>query len=269
MKHPDRIFLFLFWVCVFLLVSAPLFFPPAALLKTDLAREFCKPLVCGIFGLGENGTDLWFHTLAASQIAIILSLLVCLTSVCVGVPLGIFASLSRPLPDQTLTLTTNLFLSFPSILIAIALSAFLGQGFLSTWFILSITGWAPFARLSRAAALQVKVQEYILSAESIGCSKTRISLFHILPNILPIILVQAAFQLSGIIIVESTLSFLGLGISQDTPSLGRLIYIGKNTILDSPHAALIPGFFIVMLITGFYLTGMILDQKISHRSLRP
>ena len=267
MRKPNQLFLFSFGCWVLILLVAPLFFTPEALLKTNLAQEFCRPWVCGLFGLGENGIDLLVHTFCAAQWAIVLSTAVCFTSVLIGVPLGIFSSLALSGVDQSITLTTNLFLSFPSMLIAIALSAFLGQGFFTVWFILSITGWAPFCRLSRAATLQVKSQEFVQSARSMGCSTWRICLKHILPNIFPVILVQAAFQLSGIIIVESTLSFLGLGLPQDIPSLGKLIYIGKNHILDAPHAAVIPGGFIVILITGFYLSGMILDQKITHREM--
>lgn len=269
MKKPDQLFLLFFWGCVVALLIIPEFFPTESLVKTNLAQEFCSPWVCGWFGLGENGMDLFVHTLWAAQSAILLSIAVCGTSLLIGVPMGIFSSLTAPVADQAVTLMANLFLSFPSMLIAIALSAFLGQGFITVWFILSITGWAPFCRLSRAAALQVKVQEFILSAQSIGCSAGRISLRHILPNIFPLILVQAAFQLSGIIIVESTLSFLGLGLPQDMPSLGKLIYLGKNHILDYPHTAVIPGVFIVILIMGFYLSGMILDQKIAHREGTP
>jgi peptide/nickel transport system permease protein len=267
MSKHNQLFLAFFACLVFLLFFIPLFFNATVLTETHLSKAFCSPGDCGWFGLGENGMDLFAHTLSAAQIALVLSSLVCLTSLMIGVPMGLIASLSKTYTDQSIMLLTNLFLSFPSILVAIALSAFLGQGFFTLWIILSLTGWAPFCRLARGAALQAKSQEYIHAAETMGCRLSRISLKHILPNIFPILLVQAAFQLSGIIIVESTLSFLGLGLSQETPSLGRLVFIGKNYLLDYPHTALIPGVFIVLLIMGFYISGMILDLQLTHREV--
>lgn len=267
MRRFEKTFLILFMSIVVCLLLLPFGIPEDLILETHLEKALCYPLECGIFGKGENGIDLFYNTLAASQLAILLSVLVLLTTLIIGVPIGILSSLRGHKTDQTITLITNLFLSFPSLLIAIALSAFIGQGFFSTWLILSIAGWAPFTRLSRASSFQVLNQDYIVAAKSIGNSSFRISLKHILPNIVPILIVHSAFQLAGIIIVESTLSFLGLGVSQETPSLGRLIYTGKQYLLSHPHASLIPGAFILFLIMGFYLTGMIMDQNLSRRGV--
>lgn len=260
MNKLEKTFLLGFLCIVSLLLTVPYFIPQHILDAIDLSNAFCSPWLCGSLGKGENGIDLFYHVLAGSQIAIILSLLVCLCSMCVGIPLGLYASQSLNRWDHGIMLVTNLFLSFPSILLAIALSAFVGQGLFSTWLILCVTGWAPFCRLARAASLQVQSQDFILASKAIGCSSLRVAFRHILPNILPLLIVQGAFQLSGIIIVESTLSFLGLGVSEETLSLGRLIYTGKEVLLTAPHATLVPGTMILFLVMGFYLSGMALDQ---------
>jgi peptide/nickel transport system permease protein len=264
-KKTERIFLVLFLGILGLILISPLTFRSEHLSKTQLSQSFCRPIQCGLFGKGENGIDLFSNTLKASQMAILLSLMVCLTTLGMGTLIGLVSALKPGGVDECIILATNLFLSFPGLLIAIALSSFVGQGLFSTWLILIIPGWAPFCRLSRSSALQVRSEEFILASSSVGCSSLRIALIHILPNIAPILIVHAAFTMAGVITVESTLSFLGLGISNEFPSLGRLVYTGKHYLIQHPHTALIPGAFVVLMIIGFYITGMILNRNLVQR----
>jgi peptide/nickel transport system permease protein len=152
-------------------------------------------------------------------------------------------------------LLINAFLSFPGILLAIAFAAFLGPGISKVILALVITGWAGYARLARAQVLKVKELEFILAAQSLGASHTRILATHLLPNILQPVLIQATIGMAGAILAESTLSFLGLGVLAPVPSWGAMLNDARSHLFDAPHLVIFPALAVMLAVLAFNLLG--------------
>ena len=159
----------------------------------------------------------------------------------------------------------NAFLSFPGILLAIAFAAFMGPGIGKVILALVITGWAGYARLARAQALQVKEFEYVLAARSLGASHTRILLRHVLPNILQPILILATVGMAGAILAESTLSFLGVGVLAPMPSWGAMLNDARGHLFDAPHLVVFPALAVMTAVLAFNLLGDALRDWLDPR----
>ena len=138
---------------------------------------------------------------------------------------------------------------------AIALVAVLGPHVNNIIIALTILGWVSFARLVRGQVLSEKEKDYVFAARTSGQSDLRTMLVHILPNILSPVIVQATFSLAGVIIAESSLSFLGLGVPPGTPSWGAMLSEGKQVLLDAPHVSFFPGLAIMLIVLAFNFLG--------------
>ncbi len=152
-------------------------------------------------------------------------------------------------------LLINAFLSFPGLLLAIAFAAFFGPGISKVILALIITGWAGYARLARAQVLKVKELDYVLAARSLGASPLRILVRHLLPNILQPVLIQVTIGMAGVILAESTLSFLGLGVLAPTPSWGSMLNDARGHLFDAPHMVIFPALAVVLAVLAFNLLG--------------
>jgi peptide/nickel transport system permease protein len=155
--------------------------------------------------------------------------------------------------------------AFPGFLLALALVAALGPSVKNLIFAMSITGWAGVARLVRGEILHLKEKEYVQSARAIGNSTFRIITTHIWPNLIGVMTVQCTFAMAGTLIIESGLSFLGLGAPPTTPTWGMLLNSGRYYLVEAPHISIFPGLAILLLVLGFNLLGdglrEILDPK--------
>ena len=149
----------------------------------------------------------------------------------------------------------DIVLAFPGILLAIGMMAVLGQSLFNVVLALCICGWAPYARLARGEALSIRTRGYVLAAESLGASTFRIVGRHILPNIISPILVRATLGMAGVIVAESALSFLGLGIQPPTASWGSMLNGGRIYLLVAPHLVFIPGVTIMLVVLSLNFFG--------------
>jgi peptide/nickel transport system permease protein len=161
----------------------------------------------------------------------------------------------------------NSLLAFPSILLAIALVAFLGPGLDRLIFALSIIGWVGYARLARGQVLKIKTLEFIEAERALGASSLRIFFNHILPNIIQPVLVQASIGMAAAILAEASLSFLGLGITPPTPSWGSMLNDGRNHLFDAPHLVVFPSIALVLTVLSFNFLGDALRDWLDPRSL--
>ena len=157
--------------------------------------------------------------------------------------------------DGALMRLTDVFLAFPGILLAIALVAVLGPALEHVVLALVTIGWVGYARLVRGQVLQLREQEFVVAARSQGMRPSRVLVRHILPNVLPILVVQASLGMAAAILAEASLSFLGLGIQPPTSSWGAMINAGRSHLLDAPHLTLFPGLAILATVMGLNFLG--------------
>jgi len=243
----------------FILLLAALLAPwiaPADPAAQNLPARLAPPSFAHWMGTDELGRDLLSRTLYGARVSLTVS--VCVVCGCglIGLTLGMLAGYLGGWFDGVINLLLiNAFLSFPGILLAIAFAAFFGPGIGKVILALIITGWAGYARLARAQVLKVKELEFILAAQSLGASRLRILLRHLLPNIVQPVLIQAAIGIAGAILAESTLSFLGLGVLAPVPSWGAMLNDARGHLFDAPHMVVFPALAVMVAVLSFNLLG--------------
>jgi peptide/nickel transport system permease protein len=197
------------------------------------------------------------------------SLLTCGSAVALalvmGGSIGLIAAYYRGWADRLLMRAMDVLFAFPILLLAIGIIAVLGPSSLSAAYAIAVVYTPIFARLLRGPALVICESEYVQGARAIGASDARILLSHVLPNLISVILVQASILLSAAILVEASLSFLGLGARPPVPSLGLMLSEGRNFLLLSPWPAVFAGLAILFLSFGFNLLGDALRDTLDPR----
>lgn len=221
-----------------------------------LERRLESPSLQHLFGLDLEGRDLAKLILFGVRISLTVSLLTVLLSGAVGTLIGLISGALGGRWDSFFILMTDIVLSFPALLLMIALAAFQRESSLmSLILILSAVGWVSYARIARGQVLSLKEREFVLAARGIGVPFSRLCLRHLLPNMIGPLLVNATFAMGGVILSESTLSFLGLGLPPQIPSWGRLLDQGVQYLLIAPHLAIFPGLAMALLILAFNVVG--------------
>jgi peptide/nickel transport system permease protein len=223
-------------------------------LKTDLAGALRGPSPGHPFGQDRLGRDVFAQVAhGARASALIAAAVVTLTAI-FGVAVGAAAGYLGGAVDLLVMRIADIFLAFPGILLAIALAGVLGPNLTNLVIALSVMGWVGYARLVRAQLLTLREREYVAAARAVGAGPWRVVARHILPNALSPVIVQATFSAAGVIIAESSLSFLGLG-PQDVPTWGGLLSQGAAYLLYAPHIAFFPGLFIMVTVLALNLVG--------------
>jgi peptide/nickel transport system permease protein len=247
-----------FTLVVLLLLSALLapWIAPASPTVQNLPERLEGPSAAHWMGTDELGRDILSRVLYGARVSLFVS--VCVVSGCgvTGLVLGMVAGYAGGWVDRIVNLLLiNAFLSFPGLLLAIAFAAFFGPGVSKVILALIITGWAGYARLARAQVLKVKELDYVLAARSLGASPLAILTRHLLPNILQPILIQATIGIAGVILAESTLSFLGLGVLAPRPSWGAMLNDARSHLFDAPHMVIFPALAVILAVLAFNLVG--------------
>jgi len=240
---------------------------PHAPASIDLIHRLESPSAAHWAGTDELGRDIFSRLLWGARLSLAVSVSVVAISLALGLSIGGLAGYLGGWVDTALTtFAMNTFLALPGILLAIAFAAFLGPGFLNLVLALAIGGWAGYARLVRAQVMAVRDREYVDAARALGAGGMRIFFRHILPNIVPPILVQAAIGMAGVILAEATLSFLGLGIPQPAPSWGSMLNDARSHLFDSPHLVLFPAAAVACAVLGFNFIGDALRDRLDPRT---
>ena len=207
------------------------------------------------FGTDQLGRDTLSLLMAGARNTLGVALLSVVIGACAGVPLGLVAAARRGATDEIVMRGADLIFAFPSILLAILITAALGPGAVNAIIAIGVFNIPVFARVARAGALTLWTRDYTLAAQVAGKSRARISIEHILPNLASVLVIQATIQFSLGVIAEAGLSYVGLGAQPPTPSWGRMLNEAQPLTALDPLLALYPGFAVVLLVIGLNLLG--------------
>jgi peptide/nickel transport system permease protein len=246
-------------LCVVVLFVAIATFAPWLSPYDPLATSWSAirkaPSAAHWFGTDELGRDVLSRVIwgaRASLLAGVVSVSIALT---LGVPIGLLAGYAGRWPDAVISRMTDAMLATPFLILAIALAAFLGPSHSNAMIAIGISATPIFIRLTRAQVLAVKVEDYVEAARAVGNPHWRIAARHILPNVVPPLIVQATLAIAAAVIAEASLSFLGLGQQPPAPSWGSMLNTAKNFIDNAPWMAIWPGLSIFLLVLSFNLLG--------------
>ncbi len=234
-------------------------------LRQNVLVRMKPPSVAHWLGTDQFGRDILARVLYGARSSLAISGGAVLLALMIGGALGLFAAYVGGWFDRVVMRSMDIVFAFPVMLLAIAIVAVLGPGAVSGGIAIAVVYTPIFARLLRGPALVICASDYVLNARAIGASNTRIVLRHILPNLTNVVLVQASLLLSAAILVEASLSFLGLGTQPPSPSLGLMLSEGRNVLLLSPWSAIFSGFAILMLAFGLNLLGDLLRDELDPR----
>jgi len=257
------IIVFFVFVAVFAPFLAP--YPAEGYGVPNPPNKFLPPSFAHPFGTDYLGRDVLSRVILGSQISLVVAVAVIALAIIIGTPLGAVAGYLGGKIDETIMRITDVFLSFPSLLLAIILLATLGPGLTNAMISLSLTWWPWYTRIMRAQAVSLRERTYVDAAKVIGVSNFWVLVRHILPNALTPILVQGTMDLSSAILAEAGLSFIGLGAQAPLPEWGLMISTGRIYILNYWWFPTFPGLAIFAIAVAFNLFGdglrEILDPK--------
>jgi peptide/nickel transport system permease protein len=235
-------------------VAAPLIAPydPVA---TGFATVRKAPSAAHWFGTDEIGRDVLSRVIFGARASLLAGVVSVLISLSIGIPAGLLAGYAGGMIDLVISRITDALLACPFLILAIALAAFLGPSLSNAMIAIGISATPVFVRLTRGTTLAVKAEDFVLAARAIGNAPWRIAVRHVLPNIVPPLLVQATLAIAAAVIAEASLSFLGLGQQPPKPSWGSMLNTAKNYIDNAPWMAIWPGLSIFLLVLSFNLVG--------------
>jgi peptide/nickel transport system permease protein len=231
----------------------------------DLANKLQPPSAAHWFGTDEVGLDILTRVIIGARVSLLVGLAITLSAAAIGVPLGILAGLLGGPVREAIMRLTDLFLSVPGLVLAIALVAALGAGIVNAMIALILVWWPGYVRLAESKALSIRSEPYIEAARVAGASTARILWRHVLPNSLSPLIVKMSMDIGQAILAVASLGFLGLGARPPTPEWGAMISIARGYLPEWWWYAIFPGAFIYAAVLGFNLLGDglrdILDPK--------
>lgn len=246
----------LFFVVFFVLLAilAP-WVSPYDPLATSWSAIRKAPSWAHWFGTDEIGRDVLARVIWGTRASLLAGVVSVSISIALGVPIGLLAGYAGRWPDALISRVTDAMLATPFLILAIALAAFLGPSLTNAMIAIGISATPIFIRLTRAQVQTVKVEDYVEAARALGNPHPRIAVRHILPNVVPPLIVQATLAIAAAVIAEASLSFLGLGQQPPAPSWGSMLNTAKNYVEQAPWMAVWPGLSIFLLVLSFNLLG--------------
>lgn len=223
--------------------------------EQNLLNRLQPPTAEHWLGTDELGRDVYSRLVWGSRVALRIILLVTVITAPLGLLIGAVAGYAGGWVDAALMRVTDIFLAFPRLILALALTSALGPGIDNAIIAIGITGWPPLARLARAETLTIRSSDFIAAARVIGASGTRIVIGHVMPLCMPSLIVRVTLDMAGVILIAAGLGFLGLGAQPPQPEWGAMIAAGRKFVFDQWWIAAIPGLAICVLSLGFNLFG--------------
>ncbi|MDX2032672.1 MAG: ABC transporter permease [Blastocatellia bacterium] len=232
-------------------------------------EEQLRPTARHPLGIDDLGRDVLSRLVHGARISMRVGVTVVLISAFLGMIIGAISGYYGGWVDRFLSgFLFNVFLSFPSILLAIAMVAFLGPSLNNLILALSVIGWVGYARLMRGQVLKVREYDYVTAARAQGASDARIIVLHILPNAIQPLIVQASLGMAGAVLSEASLSFLGLGVPPPSPSWGVMLNDARSFLRVAPHLLLFPGIAVMLTVLAFNFVGDGLRERLDPKQQR-
>jgi peptide/nickel transport system permease protein len=242
---------------------------PGDVTIVNISERLKAPSATYLIGSDHFGRDILSMLMVGARNSIAVALVAVGVGMAFGIPIGLWAAARGGLVDAVLMRTNDVIFAFPALLSAVMITAIFGPGAINAIIAIGIFNVPVFARVARAAAMALWPRDYILAARASGKSKFLITLQHIVPNMMHLLIVQATIQFSLGILAEAALSYLGLGAQPPMPSWGRMLAEAQTMIAFAPHTALFPGFAIILSVLGLNLIGDglrdALDPKLEYK----
>ncbi len=256
-------------LCLLLLtaaVAAPLLAPRDPGYMGGAAERLVPPGPGHLLGTDVLGRDVLSRLIYGSRVSLLIGWLSVLVAVLLGTAVGMAAGLGPGWLDRFLMLLTDAFMAFPRIFLVLLLVSLTQPSVGLIILVLGLAGWMPVARLVRAEALGLREREFVAAARGLGLTPWQVAWRHVLPNLLPTVLVAATLRVGGAILAESFLSFLGLGVQDPVISWGLMIQQGREHLLDGWWLATFPGLAITLTVIGYNLLGDGLRARMDPRA---
>jgi peptide/nickel transport system permease protein len=225
-----------------------------------LAARLRPPVVFGgdsshLLGTDNLGRDMLSRLMAGGRISLLIATLTVLASTALGTLLGLYAGYHGRRVDSILTMAAEIQLSLPSILIIMLFLALIGPSIVTVALVLALSDWVVYARTIRGKAMVEKTRDYVTAARALGASDSRLVFRHLWPNVLPTLMVLATVSLGHVVLTESALSYLGLGVQRPSPSWGRMVADGQQYLSNGWWISTIPALTIGFVVLGVNLLG--------------
>jgi peptide/nickel transport system permease protein len=231
----------------------------------NLKARFASPGKDHFLGTDNFGRDVYSRIIHGARSALLVGIVAVSIAVTLGSLVGLTAALAGGLVDAGLMLLMDSLLSFPTVLLAISVVSFLGYGLLQVMLAIGVIYSPVFARLVRAEALAIKTEGYVEAAYALGGSTWKVVRLHIIPNLLGKVIVQCSITFALAVVIEASLSYLGLGTQPPTPSWGLMLKDARNYLVQAPWMAFYPGLALALTVLCFNIIGDTLAEKINPR----
>jgi peptide/nickel transport system permease protein len=233
--------------------------------QQDLANMISGPSWEHLMGTDQLGRDVLSRMLYGGRISLLVGVVSVVVAMFIGVLLGIISAMVGGKVDDVIMRLTDLSLTLPGVLIALAVAATVGPSLINVILIISLLYWAQFARMARGEALSIRERDYVQAAYAIGCSPLRILRLHIFPNLVNTMIVLATLEVAAAILLESTLSFLGVGVPPPTPTWGIMVADGRQYVELAWWTVTFPGLAIMLTVLAVNLLGDTLRDKLDPK----
>ena len=260
LKHDKAAIISIIFLIVVIILSLAAPFLPLEPNKTDNA-----PSVHHWFGTDEVGRDYLARVIYGGRISLLVGVLAMLMSVCIGVTIGTVSGYFGGIIDAILMRIVDVMQSIPWLVLVTVISIFFKQGLSSIIIVIGFFSWMEISRLVRAEIMSIKEREYILYAEFSGVSRFLIIIRHLIPAVLPTIIIAATTSIANAIMTESSLSFLGIGIQEPMSSWGKLLQSAQSNLQNAIYMAIIPGLLIMFTIFAFNKLGNLIRIYVEPR----
>ena len=222
----------------------------------NLAPQWFSDGLSGhILGCDPLGRDLFARVLYGGRISFLISIVVVVFSLVLGTILGLTAGFFGGAVDMVITRICEIFMAVPPLMLALCVVAIMGVNFTNLIIVMLITSWTGYTRLVRGNVLSIRNSEYVKASTLLGASRARIMFTQILPNVVTPLIIQASQQLGGVILIESSLSYLGCGVPLPTPAWGSMIADGRKYLTNAPWIVIVPGVALMVSVLAFNFLG--------------